>query len=325
MMKKSLTVALAAITTCFAAPMAMADDYPSKPIKFLVGYAAGGSVDIVARSFAQLMAEELGQPVVVENRGGASGTVAAQYIANATPDGYTLYFVASPTLTITPAIQSTSFDPVTDFTPIAEVVNYFNVMMVRADSPYKAVSDVIAEARAKPGTVTYGSAGVGAANHLSGELLSEKAGVEMTHVPFKGNAPAMMSLMGGQISFAFDVNNTALNHISSGKLRALAVTATKRHPSFPDLPTLVEAGYDGAQFTGWFGLIGPAKMPDAVVQKLTAATNKIVQSESFSKQMLASGYALPGEGNGPEQVRKKIVEDGAVFRAIAKRTGLGSQ
>lgn len=310
-------------TVCVIA--AAAAQYPTQPVRLIVGYSAGGSVDLVARDFAQRMSAALGQPVVVENRGGASGAVAAQFVANAKPDGYTLYFVASPTLTIVPAIQPVSFAPSRDFTPIGLVVDYFNVLLVNSESSYRTVQELIEDARRRPGELTYGSAGVGAANHVSGELLADGAGVKLTHVPYKGNAPAMLSLMAGQIAFAFDVNNTAMNHVRGGKLRPVAVTSTDRQASFPGVPTLRESGYPDADFTGWFGIVGPAGMQKDVVEALVAVTTEITQSADFRERMAESGYSLPDPRYEPKELLDRTVREGAIFASLVERAGLSDK
>ncbi|NYT62521.1 tripartite tricarboxylate transporter substrate binding protein [Alcaligenaceae bacterium] len=297
-----------------------ATDFPVQPIRLMVGYSPGGSVDIVARAFAQKLGTLLKQSVVVENRGGASGTIAAQAVVKAAPDGYTLYFVASPTVTITPAITKTPFDPAKDFSPIGTVVDYTNVLLVNSESPYKTVADLIAQAKANPGSITYGSAGVGASNHLSGELLADKANVKLTHVPYKGNAPALTDLMAGRISVVFDLNTTARNQVNGGKVRALAVTSAVRNPMFPDVPTMMESGYKDFEFTGWLGLLGPAGTPAPVVQKLALATQSIAQDKDFMEQMAASGYVM--SSGTPAQLSARMKREGDMFRDLAERANL---
>ncbi len=302
-----------------SAPAAGAD-FPTQPIRLMVGYAAGGSVDIVARSYAQRLGAILGQPVLVDNRGGASGTIAAQAVVKAVPDGYILYFVASPTVTITPALQKTAFDPLKDFQAIASVANYTNVLLVNSDSAYKSVADVVKQARAQPGSVTYGSAGVGASNHLSGELLADKAGVKLTHVPYKGNAPAMTDLIAGRISLLFDLNTTAFNQTKGGKVRALAVTSAERNPMFPEVPTMIESGYKDFEFTGWLGVLGPAGMAQPVVLTLATATQKILADAVFRAEMAASGYSI--SESTPDALLVRMAREGKMFAELVERANL---
>lgn len=312
---------LAVSLSCAAVPVAIAQsDYPNQPIRLLVGYSPGGSVDIVAREYAQRLSKLIGQSVVVENRGGASGTIAAQAVVNSRPDGYTLYFTASPTVTITPALQDTPFDPLKDFAPIASVVSYTNVLLVNAKSPYKDIQALVADAKADPGKLTYGSAGVGASNHLSGELLEDNAGIEMTHVPYKGNAPAQTDLIADRITILFDLNTTAKTLVESGRVKALAVTSGTRNPMFPDVPTMVESGYPDFIFDGWLGVLAPAAVPEAVVTAISAATEKILADEEFRQQMQASGYTVTA--TTPEGLHQRIAKEGEQFRDLAERNNL---
>lgn len=297
-----------------------ASTYPSQPVKLLVGYAPGGSVDIVARDFSQRLSQELGQSVVVENRPGATGMIALQATANAVPDGYTLNFVASAGITLTPAIIETRIDPMTDFTPVSTVVDYTNILLVREDSPYKTVKDLVADAAKRPGELTYGSTGNGSSNHISGEILADKGDVKLSHVPYKGNAPAMMDMLAGRITMVFDLNTSAMGHVSSGKVRALAVTSSKRNPLFPEVPTMVEAGFEGYEFSGWVGLIGPAGMASEVVEKLAHATDNILNDAQFQERMLASGYTIMR--STPDEMRSIIKTEGEKFADLAVRYNL---
>lgn len=307
--------------TCAPLSIALAQNsYPSQPIRLMVGYSPGGSVDIVAREFAQHLGKLLKQSVVVENRGGASGTVAAQAVARSQPDGYTLYFVASPTVTITPAIQDTPFDPLKDFKAVSSVVSYTNVLLVNAQAPYKDIQALVADAKANPGKLTYGSAGVGASNHLSGELLEDNAGIQMTHVPYKGNAPAQSDLIANRITILFDLNTTAKSLVESGRLKALAVTSGTRNPMFQDVPTMVEAGYPNFIFDGWLGVIAPAGVSDEVVKTLSEATQKTLANDAFRERMQASGYTITE--STPKQLHDRIAQEGEQFRDLAKRANL---
>lgn len=310
-----------ALALCAISPaMTAATEFPTQPIKLVLGYAAGGSADIVARVFAQNMAKEFGQSVIVENRGGASGTIGAQAVANARPDGYTLHFVASPTVTLTPAVQKTSFNPLKDFTPIAPIVDYVSVLTVNASSPYKTLADIIEQARANPGSVTFGSSGVGSASHLAGELLADKAGVKFTHVPYKGNAPALTDLMAQRITFVFDLTTTAISNVESGKLRALAVTSAARNPMFPDVPTMVESGFKDFEYSAWFGLLGPAGLPDPIVKKIADATRKIVTEKEFQKRMTNSGYLMTS--GSPQELLERMAREGKMFSDLVQRINL---
>ena len=296
------------------------NSYPDQPIRLLVGYSPGGSVDIVAREYAQHLGQLLKQSVVVENRGGASGTIAAQAVARAPRDGYTLFFTASPTVTITPALQQTPFDPVKDFQSVASVVSYTNVLLVNAHSPYKDIQSLVAAAKSDPAKLTYGSAGVGASNHLSGKLFEDNADIELTHVPYKGNAPAQSDLVAGRITMLFDLNTTAKSLVDSGRVRALAVTSGQRNPMFKNVPTMVEAGYPKFIFDGWLGILAPAGVPDDVVQVLADATSKILANKKFQDQMQASGYTITE--SSPAELDERVAREGKQFLDLAERANL---
>ena len=239
--KPLLAAATFAAALATGAPAAADNAYPDRPIRLLVGYAPGGPVDTTARVFAKYLGDKLGQAVVVENRAGASGMIASDATAKAPPDGYLLGFAASPTLTMSPLVQrSTLFDPRKDFSLIGLIVDYANVLLIGPQAPAKSVAELVDYARAHPDAVSFGSAGIGASNHLSAELLKKQAGVPMLHVPYRGNSPAMMDVVSGKITFMFDITSTAIPFIKSGKARALAVTSSTRNPELPDVPTMIE-------------------------------------------------------------------------------------
>lgn len=297
---KIATLALFAAGIIAGAPVHAQANWPSQPIRLVVGYTPGGPVDTTARAFAKYLGAELKQSVVVENRAGASGMIAAESTSRATPDGYTLNFVASPTLTITPLIQRAhTLDHDKDFTYIGQLVNYTNVLLINKDVPVNNIKELIDYAKNNPNAVSFGSAGVGASNHLSAELLKQKTGTQMLHVPYKGNSPAMMDVIGGKITYMFDITSTAIPFIESGKARALAVTSRERNAGLPDVPSMIEAGVEDYEVTGWYGLIGPAGLPENVVQRLQEAVTKVTQDEGYIKQMAAGGYTIAlTDGNG---------------------------
>lgn len=298
-----------------AAAQAQPKAYPQQPIKLVVGYSPGGSVDIVARQYGQKLSELLGQSVIVENKAGASGTLAAHAVKNAAPNGYTLYFVASPTISITPAVTSTSFDPVADFLPIGSVVKYTNVLLVGAQSPFKSLQELVAFGKAQPGQLSYASAGNGSSNHLSGVLLAKYTGITMTHVPFKGNAPAMAELMANRVSILFDLNTTAVTQVQGGSVRALALTSPQRNPQLPQTPTMAECGYPDFNFEGWIGLLAPAKTAPEVVEALAQANQKILADARFVADMERSGYAIDPVSTA--DLKKRIASDYAFFKPLA--------
>ena len=264
----------------------------SAPIRLLVGYAPGGPVDAAARLFAPALSRELGQSVVVENRPGAGGVLAGDLVAKASPSSPVLFFGASPTITISPhVLKSMPFDPLRDLTPLAPILSYANVLVVNKDQPFQSVADLQAYARAHPGKVSYGSAGMGGSNHLSGELFAKRVGAQLTHVPYKGNAPAMTDVIGGQLTMMFDIIGTGRNYVNSGRVRALAVTSRERNPSLPDVPTLRESGVD-FDVGGWYGLYGPPQMPSESVQRLNDATRRALAQEELRSKLIEQGYEL---------------------------------
>lgn len=271
-------------------------NWPDRPIKLIVGYPAGGPVDTTGRLFARFLGDQLKQSVIVENKAGASGMIGADTTAKASPDGYTLNFVASPSMTISPIVQrSKLFNPRTDFTLISPIVNYANVLLIGPQIPAKTVGELVEYARKNPEKVSFGSAGFGGSNHLSAELLKQATNTQMLHVPYKGNAPAMVDVMGGKVTFMFDITGTGKNFINSGKARGLAVTSKERNPSLPNIPTMIEAGIADYEVLGWFAVIGPKNMPKPVVAKLTAAVEAVKRNPEFIKAVEAGGYSLDKE------------------------------
>jgi tripartite-type tricarboxylate transporter receptor subunit TctC len=289
----------------------------SSPVRLLVGYAAGGPVDAAARLFAPVLAKELGTQVIVDNRPGASGALAGAAVAKAPADGLTLFFAASPTITISPNLPNKMpFDPAKDLTPIAPVLSYANVLVVNKELPLQNLKDLIAYARAHPGKLFYGSAGIGASNHLSGELFAAQTKTQLTHVPYKGNAPAMTDVIGGQISMMFDITSTARNFIAADRVRALAVTSRERNPSLPDVPTMREAGLPGYEVIGWYGVYGPAQMPGATVARVGEAVRKALASDQLHTLWTEHGYE-PWAG-GPDVLAAQAARDREMWAGVTQ-------
>ncbi len=289
-------------------------------VKLIVGYAPGGPVDTAARQFAPHFARELGVTVVVDNRPGAAGAVGGDAVAKSTynaPGGMVLFFAASPTLTITPhLLKAMPFDPVKDIAPIAPLLSYVNVLVVNKTQPYKTLPELIAYAKANPGKVTYGSAGIGASNHLSGELLAARTGTEMTHVPYKGSAPAMTDVIGGQISMMFDIPNVARGHIAGGKVAPFAVTSRERNAAMPAVPTLMELGVADYDVTGWFALFGPTKMPADLLARLNEAARKAQASEELKARWLEAGFDI--WSGSPQLLGERLVKELALWGPVTK-------
>jgi tripartite-type tricarboxylate transporter receptor subunit TctC len=292
--RRAALALLGGVAALAAAP-AWSQATPASPgvVKLLVGYAAGGPVDAAARAFAPVFARELGQAVVVENRVGAAGALAGAAVAKSAPSAGEIYFAASPTLTISPhVLKAMPFDPRKDLAPVAPVLTYANVLVANLDQPFKNVNELVAYARANPGKIAYGSAGMGASNHLSGELFAKRAGIQMVHVPYKGNAPAMTDVMGGQIQMMFDIIGSARTYIDGGKVRPIAVTSRERNPALPNLPSMAELGIKDYDVGGWFGLFGPPAIPADLSARLAAATAKALQDPELRKRWAEQGYVV---------------------------------
>jgi tripartite-type tricarboxylate transporter receptor subunit TctC len=295
-MKTLLAVAAAFVLATPAPAQAQAQAFPSKPIKLIVTYPAGGGADLMARLVAPKMAEVLGQPVVVENKGGASGQIGAAEVARAAPDGYTLMLDAS-SYAVNPSLYSKMpYDTAKAFTPIAVLALFPNMLVVTPGYPPKDVKELIATAKAKPGTVAFASSGNGSAQHLAGELFRQRAAVDISHVPYKGGAPALNDVMGGQVPMFFANMASGLAHVKGGKLRALAITGSKRSPALPEAPTMAEAGVPGYEVYEWNAIFAPAGTPAPVVGRLADAVNKAVQSPEFQQRVGALGGELTGFG-----------------------------
>ncbi|MGZ5583864.1 MAG: tripartite tricarboxylate transporter substrate binding protein [Usitatibacter sp.] len=287
---------LAALVALFLSVCAQAQTFPTKPIRLLVTYPPGGGADLMARLVAPKMSEVLGQPVIVENKAGASGQIAAAEVARAAPDGYTLLFDAS-NYAVNPSLFATlPYDPARAFTPIAVLALFPNVLVVTPSFEAKNVKELVAMAKAKPGAIAFASSGNGSAQHLSGELFKQKAGVDMTHVPSKGGGPALNDVIGGQVPVFFANMASGLAQIKGGKLRALAITGSKRSPALPDAPTMVEAGIPGYEVYEWNAIFAPAGTPAPVIAKIADAAAKAMQAAEFRDRVASLGGEVAAYG-----------------------------
>lgn len=302
---------------------AFAQGWPSRPVRVVAAYPAGGSIDIVARLVSQRLSESLGQPFIVENKAGAAGNIGTDFVAKAAPDGYTLLMGSAAAISSAPNVYAKlPYDPLKDLLPIVLVANQPNALIVRPGLAANNVREFIALARANPGKLNYGSSGVGASQHMTAELFAMMTGVQITHVPYKGGAPAMADLMSGQIDFMFDPVPTSIQVVRSGKVRALAVTSLRRSEVMPDLPSMAEAGLEGFELRGWIGLLAPANTSRELVQRLNGEVLKMLAADLRGK-LLELG--LDVAGGTPEQFAAFIREDIAKYGRIVKASGMPQQ
>jgi len=320
-MRKFVLSVLAA-TIMMMGGAAAQTDYPTHPVRLIVPFAPGGSTDSQARVLADYLGRALGQQVVVVNVGGAGGTLGLNQAAKAAPDGYTLV-TATPSLTINPYIQKDiPYDPIKDFEPIALVATSPIVLVVPKDSKIKSVRDLIEMAKAKPGEIHYGSAGIGSATHLSTALFEAMAGVKLVHVPYRGAGPALLDVIAGRIDLQFENAPSVLGHVRGGALRGVAVGSVKHSSLFPDLPTIGET-VPGYEATSWFGVLAPAKTPRAVIDKINAAVNKALADAAVKKQMDALGVELIG--GMPDQFAVFLKARVAELKTVSKAANLVPQ
>src|SRR5579872_343863 len=311
------------VVVMFASSAALAQaTFPVRPVHIFVPYAAGGGVDILARTLGDAVSKQWGQSVIVENRPGAGGVVASQALTTSAPDGYTLMVVASGHATNPFLYPKLPYDTFKDFTPISRLASSPNILLVRADSPFKTLADVIAQAKAKPGSLSVAHAGSGTSTHLAGELLNKLAGIEINAISYKGGAPAINDLLGGQIPMSFNNAPEALGQLQAGTLRALAVTTTSRSPFLPDVPTMAETvpGYDTEV---WWGLLGPAGMASDLVARLSHDFVAALNTDAV-KERLAKFGASP-IGSSPAELDARIRADYEKWGAIIKASGISAE
>jgi tripartite-type tricarboxylate transporter receptor subunit TctC len=312
--------ALACVALAWCAG-ALAQAYPSKPIRLLVPLAAGSTADIVSRYIGQELAKALGQPVVVENRPGAGGTIAMADLAHAAPDGYTIGFASQGTLVFNQAIYAKpGYDSLKDFQPISFVGGVSNVMIVPPNSPYKSPADVIAAAKAKPGILTFSSGGAGTSHHLSGVLFAHSTGTRLVHVPYKGAPQGVLAVMSGEVDMGFFNTPTVIGQIKDGKVRPLGVTSLKRSALLPDVPTLDEQGVKGYEVSTWLGFVAPANTPADVVARLNREINRIYTSAEAKEKLGALGFDLAPPST-PDAFKEFIASDMTKWVPLVKAAG----
>jgi tripartite-type tricarboxylate transporter receptor subunit TctC len=317
-----LRQALTGLAFALVACATQAQAWPSKPIRLIVPYAAGGFSDQASRAIGRALSDDLKQPVVIENRGGGGGRIGAEAITRMAPDGYNLLMTTNGTHTYMAVTEkSLSYDPVRDFTPISEIASYGLLMVVNPSVPAKNVQEFIAYAKANPGKLSYASSGPGSGLHFAGEVFKSMAGVDMTHVPYKGSGPGLLDVLSNvcQVIFAGE----AKPHIDSGKVRFLGTTSARRDPRFPDVPTIAEGGLPGYDLTYWVGLFGPKGLPQEVRERLSLAVRNIMKDDELRKQFL--GMGMVAVGSTPEQLVDKIRSETAALKAVADASGIVAQ
>jgi len=308
------------VCSALAASSAWSQSYPTKPIRLIVGYAAGGSVDTTARIFAPRLSAELGQQVVVENRPGAASNIAAEYIARSAPDGYTLFWSSGAALGTNMAFyEKLTYNPLKDFAPIAMLVYQSNGLVVNPTVPAKTTQELIALAKVRPGQLNYGTAGSGTSQHLTAELFSKMAGVKMTGIAYKGGAPALIDLIAGQIDLVFSPLPEVIPYIQAKRLRPIAVSGATRSPALPDVPTVGET-LPGFAFEGFIGVVGPVAMSSDLVKRLNAVANKALQDPEVKKRLVDLGLGIAG--STPDQFGAHMREQAALNMRIAKDAGI---
>lgn len=302
---------------------AHAQPYPNKPVRWLIPFSAGGPTDVLARAIAPKLSESLGVPVIVENKVGAGGSLAMDAVAKSAPDGYTIGMGHSGTQSINPHLYSKlPYDSLKDFAPVTPVVSYVNVLVVNPNVPAKTVAELVAYAKANPQKVSFASGGTGATNHLSGELLKAVTGAPMLHVPYKGSAPALIDVMSGNATCMFDILVTSLPQVRAGKVRALAVTSSKRSGYAPDIPTMRESGIEGYEEAGsdlWFGVLGPAGTPKPIVDRLNAELVKALKTPEVSERIRVQAYDV--WTLSPEEFMNFLRADHARWGRVVKFSG----
>lgn len=318
-MRKAWIVGIAAM---FLAGPAAAQGYPNKPVRVIVPYVAGGAADIFGRTISQKLSEAFKQNFVVENRGGANGGVGTDAVAKSAPDGYTLLMTASGPITVNPVLYaSVPYDPQKDLAPVAQGTVFQYVLVTLANSPVRSLNDLIAQAKAHPGVLSYGSTGVGGGNHLAGEVLALASGTRLNHVPYRGSAAALTDLLGGHIAFMFDTVITSVPHLQAGTLRAFAVSSAKRASALPDVPTAQEAGIAGMDVSQWQGVLAPAGTPKPVIDQLNAEIRKALALPDVRERLAVQGGAEIVTGS-PEDLAALIGRELQSYAALIKAANI---
>lgn len=319
----ALTIATICATTCMSVATVQAQDWPQRPVTLIVPFAAGGNTDGIARITAQRLSETLGGHFVVENRAGAGGALAAETVAKSAPDGYTLLIAALPVMAIVPAINKVRYDSQKSFAPISNIATNPFVLVVNKDIPVKTLREFIDYVKARNGQLSYGSAGIGSLNHLSMALFLKKAGIEMTHVPYKGNAPALSDVIAGHIPAMFSNFSDALPQANAGNVKMIALSADKRSPLAAQVPTVAESGFPEFNILTWNGLMAPADTPQPIVDKIAAAIAAAVRDPKFSARL--SEFGVDPLGSSPQEYREMLARDVVTWAEAVDIAGVKQQ
>src|SRR5258706_861993 len=322
-MKRIFGTLLACVVYIAPAILHAQEKYPSKPIRIIVPFAAGGVGDTLARIISTPLAEQLGQPVIVDNRPGGDSVIGTEYAAGAAPDGYTILQVSTTQAINMVLREKTRYDLLRDFAPVARAVSSTLVLVVAASSPHRTVADLVAYAKSKPGGLSYGSGGIGSVGHLSGELLKRASGISALHVAYKGNSAVIPDLIGGRIDFLFASQPEAVQGVAGGQLRALAVTATRRVPGFPAVPTMIESGFQGFDPSGNYGYMVPARTPTMIVKQLHEAIAKVVAMTAVQERFQAVGFT--SNIGGPEEMAATVKGELSRWGQIVKAENIRAE
>jgi len=315
---------IAAIALLAAAGAQAQSGYPSRPVTMVVGFAPGGGTDAVARILAKSLSDSLGQQVLVENKAGAGGNIATEYVARAAPDGYTILLGSVGSLAVAPhVIVNLGYAPLRDFAPISMAVVFANVLVVQASLPVQTLADFVKLAKDKPGTVTFGSSGILGAGHLAGELLKIRANIDMVHVPYKGGGPAMQGMLGGQVNAIFATPVSSGGQVKAGKIRAIATTGPKRAVLLPDVPTVAESGYPGFEAMNWYAYVAPAKTPKDIVERLNRELVKALRDPAVAELLNKQG--LEPSPSSPAELAQYMEREYETWGKVVKQAGIQAQ
>jgi len=304
-------------------PVLYAQQYPTKPVRYIVAYAAGGGTDTIARLIARKLAESMGQQVIVDNRPGAGGNIATDIAVNALADGYTILMGNVGPMTVNPHLYKLTFSPLRDLSPVTQIAASPLLVVVHPSLPVGSLKDLIAFARREPGKLSYSSAGVGSSNHLAGALFGIEARVNIVHIPYKGAAPALTDLVAGRVQLSFQTLTSASRIVQSGKLKALAVTSAKRSALFPDIPTATESGLDGYEVSAWYGMLVPLNTPRSVIDKINRATVEALKNKEVAERLAQQG-AEP-VGSTPEAFGKFMRSETEKWAKVVKISGMKAE